>query len=217
MRKYAIIALALLVAAPLAFAGVHLVGGGGNTGNTIPWWPGNSSFPQMRFQTIWRQSDIGEAGYITLVEHQAYPGYTHAGGNFTGCKVLLCHTSVAAITSTFASNYGGQTPVTVFSGTKTVPRASGGTWWTVLSGATLFNYNNTNNLLYEVSWTGNNGATGANYIVHTSSGQTGRVYASSATASSGSVTSGYGTVARITIGASAVKPTSLGRVKAMYE
>jgi hypothetical protein len=207
----------VLVAAPMVFAGVHMVGGSGGTGNTIPWWPGNSSYPQMRFQTIWRQTDIGEAGTITLVEHQAYPGYNHVGGSFTGCRILLCHTTVSTITSTFASNYGGQTPRLVFSGTKVVPRASGGTWWAVLSGSSLFAYNNTNNLLYEVSWTGNTGATGANYITHTRSGQTGRVFAPNATASSGSITAGYGTLARITIGASGVAPTSLGRVKAMYE
>ncbi|UCH78012.1 MAG: hypothetical protein JSU81_09860, partial [Candidatus Coatesbacteria bacterium] len=172
---------------------------------------------QMRFQTIWRQSDIGEAGNITLVEHQAYPGYTHVGGNFTGCRILLCHTSVSTITSTFASNYGGQTPRLVFSGTKVVPRAVGGTWWTVVSGSALFAYNNTNNLLYEVSWTGNTGASGANYITHTRSGQTGRVWANSATASSGSITAGYGTLARITVVSSGVAPTSLGRVKSMYK
>jgi hypothetical protein len=168
----------------------------------------------MRFMTIWRQTDIGEAGTITLVEHR--DGDTSStGGTFTGCLIKLCHTSVAAINRTFATNYGGNTPVTCFSGTKVVPNVSPGTWWTVMSGSSLFDYNNTHNLLYEVSWTGRSG--GPNFITHTLLGQCGRVYAASATATTGSVMSTYGTIARITISPSAVEPTSLGRVKAMYE
>jgi hypothetical protein len=84
-----------------------------------------------------------------------------------------------------------------------------------MSGSSLFSYNNTDNLLYEVSWTG--GFVGPNYINHTSSGQAGRVYAPRATASSGNVNAGYGTLARITIVPTAVEPTSLGRVKSLYE
>jgi hypothetical protein len=214
MRSFAIVILALLVAAPIAFAGVHVVGGAGGTGNTIPWWGNSSSYPQMRFQTIWRQSDIGESGTITLVEHQDWSA-SSGGGTFTGCLVKLCHTSLSAITSTFATNYGGNTPVTCFDGTKVVPDVSSGEWWTVLSGASLFDYNNTDNLLYEVSWTGRSGS--PNYINHTSSGYTGRVWASSATATTGSTTTGYGTIARITIRpGSGVAPTSLGRVKGLY-
>jgi len=207
------IGLALLVAAPVALAGVHTVGGAGGTGNTIPWWGNSSTYPEMRFQTIWRQSDIAEAGMITLVEHQDWSA-SSTGGTFTGCLVKLCHTSLAAITSVFADNYGGNTPVTCLDGTVIVPDVNNGDWWTVLSGASLFQYNNTHNLLYEVSWTGRSG--GPNYINHPSSGYTGRVWAASASAATGSTSTGYGTVARITIRPSAVEPTSLGRVKSMY-
>jgi hypothetical protein len=197
----------------MAFAGVHTVGGGGGVGNTIPWWGNNSTYVQMRFQTIWLQSQISEAGNVTKLEHQDWSNNS-TGGTFTGCLVKLCHTSLSAITAVFADNYGGNTPVTILSGTKVVPDVSNGQWWEVASGSSLFGYNNTNNLLYEVSWTGRSG--GPNYINHTSSGQTGRVYANSATASSGSVTAGYGTIARITIEPTGVAPTSLGRVKSLY-
>jgi hypothetical protein len=212
MKSSLLIALALLVAAPLALAGVHTVGGAGGTGNTIPWWGNNASYPEMRFQTIWLQSQIGEGGTITLVEHQDWSA-SSTGGTFTGCLVKLCHTSLSAITSTFADNYGGNTPVTIINGTVIVPDVNNGDWWTLASGS-LFDYNNTANLLYEVSWTGRSG--GPNYINHTSSGQTGRVYANSATATTGSVTSGYGTIARLTLRPNAVEATSLGRVKSLF-
>jgi len=215
MKKYVVFTAALVVAAAtFAVAGVHTVGGAGGVGNTIPWWGNSSSFPEMRFQTIWLSTAIGESGVVTKLEHQDYSA-SSGGGVFTGCRVLLCHTGLTAITATFASNYGGNTPVAVVSGTVTVPNVNNGDWWTVFTGSTAFNYNSARNMLYEVSWTGRSGS--PNYINHTRSGETGRVYASSATASSGSVTAGYGTVARITITPSAVKPTSLGRVKAMYE
>jgi hypothetical protein len=214
VRSFAIVVLALLVAAPLAFAGVHTVGGGGGTGNTIPWWGNNASYLEMRFQTIWLSSQITESGMVTKVEHQDWSNNS-TGGTFTGCLVKLCHTGLSAITTTFASNYGGNTPVTIYTGTKVVPDVNNGEWWEVASGSSLFDYNNARNMLYEVSWTGRSG--GPNYINHTSSGQTGRVYANSATASTGTVTAGYGTIARITIIPSSVRPTSLGRVKAMYE
>jgi hypothetical protein len=215
VKNYVVLTAALVVAAAtFAVAGVHTVGGGGGVGNTIPWWGNSSSFPQMRFQTIWLSSQISESGVVTKLEHQDY-STSSTGGTFNGCLVKLCHTGLTAVTAVFANNYGGNTPVTVVSGTVVVPDVSSGQWWTLFSSSSTFTYNNARNLLYEVSWTTRSG--GPNYINHTRSGQPGRVYASSATASSGSVTSGYGTVARITIEPTSVKPTSLGRVKAMYE
>ncbi len=215
MKKLVFLTLALVVATTtVAVAAVHTVGGAGGNGNTIPWWGNNASFPQMRFQTIWLQSQIGEGGKITKLEHQNW-STSSRGGTFTGCLVKLCHTNLSAVTTTFATNYGGGTPVTCFSGTVVVPYVGNGIWWTVMSGSSLFDYNNTRNLLYEVSWTGRSG--GANYINHTRSGQTGRIYANSATATTGSVTAGYGTVTRITIVPTGVAPTSLGRVKSIFK
>jgi hypothetical protein len=213
MRNSVLVALALLVAAPMAFAGVHTVGGAGGSGNTIPWWGNNSNYLQMRFQTIWLSSQIGESGLVTKLEHQDWSNNS-TGGTFTGCLVKLCHTGLTAITSNFANNYGGNTPITCLSATVVVPNVNNGDWWTVFSSSTAFTYSTARNLLYEVSWTGRSG--GPNYINHTSSGQTGRVWANSATATTGSITAGYGTIARITIEPTGVAPTSLGRVKSIY-
>jgi hypothetical protein len=210
MKKYVSLTLALVVVtATLASAGVHVVAGPGTGGNTIPFWP---SQPGMRWQTIWHKADINEGGAVTKVEFQAYRIST--ASTFTTCKVLLCHTSLAHVTTSYVGNYSGKTPVTVFSGTKVVPVTAQGQWWTVVD-PTNFTYNNSDNLLIEVSWVSGSPSTVCHCYIN-SRGKAGRVYAYSATASSGTVTANYDQLGRITIRPTAVSPTSLGRIKGLY-
>jgi hypothetical protein len=215
MKKLVFAALALTIAtAGIAVAAVHNVGGAGTSGNTIPFWANSTYYPQMRFQTMWRQNEINEVGPISLIEFQMYTGYQGNGGTFNGCKILLCHSSATAIGSTFATNYGGGTPVTVFSGTYVLARYPGGTWVKIVE-PTNFTFNNTRNLLFEVSWTSYSSG-GTNYMYYTSSGGPGRIYANSATATTGTVQANYWQKGRITVGYTGVAPTSLGKVKALY-
>jgi len=215
MKKLVFVALALTIAtAGVAVALVHNVGGSGTGGNTIPFWANSSYYPQMRFQTMWLQSEISEAGDITNIEFQMYSGYTGYGGTFNGCKILLCHTTATTIGSTYATNYGGGTPVAVFDGTYVLASNPGGSWVSIVK-PTNFTFNNTNNLLIEVSWTSFTGG-GTNYMYY-SSGGPGRIYAASATATTGTVEAGYWQKARITVESVGVAPTSLGRVKAMFD
>ena len=212
MKKLAFVALALLVAAPLAFAAVHTVGGAGGSANTFP-FSGNST--GHRWQQIWFQNQINEAGAITLVEFQRHSSYTGPGGTYQTGDVLLCHTTLNAITSTYASNYAGFTPVTIFSGVISIPAGAAGVWFTVVGGISNFNYNNVNNLLIEVSWA--SGTSGSNFMNYTASGQPGRLYAQTKTATTGTVGAGYGHIGRITIQpGGGVAPSSLGRVKGLY-
>jgi hypothetical protein len=117
-KAISLVAIALLVLTGLSLAGEHLVGGSGNSNNTIPFWGG---YPAARWQTIWLQTEIGEAGKITKIEWQNYSGSAGNGGTFNQCDILLCHTSLSAVTATFANNYGGNTPVNVYSGTFVLP------------------------------------------------------------------------------------------------
>jgi hypothetical protein len=213
MKKVALLTLALIVAASTAaVAAVHVVGGAGGSANTFP-FRGNTT--GHRWQQIWFQNQINEAGAITLVEFQRHPSYSGNGGTYQNGDVLLCHTTLSAITNTYATNYGGKTPVTIFHGVISIPAGAGGAWFTVVGGISNFNYNNVNNLLIEVSWA--SGTTATNFMNYTSGGQPGRIYAQSKTATTGSITSGYGHIGRITIEPTGVAPTSLGRVKALYE
>ena len=212
MKKHALLTLALVVAtATAASAGVFLVGGGNTGGNTIPFWAAQAA---MRWQTIWDKSNITEAGAVSKVELISYTGGIRTPSTFTGCKILLSHTTLTHVTTNFVANYGGQTPVTVFSGTKVIPAMGGSTWFTIVE-PTNFTYNRTYNLLIEVSWTSGSGSRSDFQI--NSRGSHGRIWAYNATASSGSVTTNYDQRGRITIGYVGVAPTSLGRVKSIFK
>lgn len=210
MKKLVFLTLALVLAAStVAVAGVHLVGGNKTGANTIPFWP---TRPGMRWQTIWHKTDINEAGAISKVEFQA--STISVTSTFTGCNVLLCHTSLGHVTTSYKGNYDGKTPVTVFSGTKVVPATPSGQWFTVVT-PTNFTYNNSDNLLIEISWVSGSGGTVCHCSIN-SGGKAGRLYAYDPKAETGTVTRNYDQLGRITIGPSGVAPTSLGRVKSLF-
>jgi hypothetical protein len=210
--KTLFIVMMALVVGGAAFAGEHMVGGTGTSNNTIPFWGGRSD-PGMRWQTIWLQSELSEAGPISKIEWQNWASGTGSGGSFSTCKMYLCHTKLTAVTATFNDNYGGNTPVEVYSGTYTIPSLPANTWHTIVE-PTNFTYNNTDNVLMEVTWVGP--STGGTTPFKTSTSGTGRVYAWNPTATTGSVTASYGQYGRITIGYEGVNPTSLGRVKSIF-
>ena len=215
--KYALWTLAVLVAASsAAVAAEHIVGGGTpNSNNTFPFW---GTYTAFRWQTMWFQYELDEAGPITRVEWQIWSNPSGApGGSFTGCQVLLCHTGISAITTNFASNYGGKTPVNVYSGTYTLSAYPVDTWVTIVS-PTNFTYNNSDNLLMEVSWQGGSGSTNSMKVRTSGSGPyPGRIWnTSSKTATTGSIQASYHHYGRITITPTGVAPTSLGRIKGLY-
>ncbi len=214
MKKVLFVTLAVVIGAGGALAAVHTVGGTPNSNNTIPFWGGR---PAMRWQTLWFQSELGEAGPITKVEWQVWANGSSAGGTFNSTDILLCHTSLAAVTSNFNNNYDGKTPVNVFSGTYNLAGYPANSWVTIVTPSN-FTYNNTDNLLMEVSFDGSTGGT-TPFKIRSSGGgpYPGRVFnMSSKTATTGTVTASYHHYGRITISATGVAPTSLGRVKALY-
>lgn len=217
MKKLVFLTLALAVAAStVAVAAVHVVGGGTpNTANTFPW----GARPGMRWQTMWFKSELNEPGKVTKIEWQVYDRIAGAGGVYSNCDILLCNTTVSALTATYASNYGTATPVNVFTGTYTLAASPTNAWVTIVS-PTNFTYANTGNLLMEVSWASATG--GSNFFKYRSTGGTypGRVYNTSAgakTATTGTLNTTYHQYGRITIEPTGVAPTSLGRVKSIFK
>jgi hypothetical protein len=190
----------------------HEVGGAPARGHTVPFW---SEKAAMRFQCLWLQSEIGENGRVVKIDFsfKQYAGTPPA--TFTGCTMLLCHTPVNKITANFKSNYGGKSPVEVFSGKFEIPAGLQENDWFMVVAPETFRFNNTNNLLMEVVWTGASGAAESRFWI-ADTDQPGRVRAFSATAINGTVLPNQGQVARITIGSPAVNPTSLGRVRALF-
>jgi hypothetical protein len=211
VRKLVVLALALIVAAStVAVAGEHIVGGTAYTGNTIPWW---GSYTAGRFHCMWFQSEINEAGPVSKIEFQVS---STAGNTFNNVDMLLCHSGLSALTSNYTTNYNSKTPVKVFSGNFTIPASLPSRSWFVQCSPTNFTYNNSDNLLFEISWSGRS-TSGANYFYRANVGQPGRVWASSKTATTGSLYANQGEIARITIGFVGVAPTSLGRVKSIFK
>jgi hypothetical protein len=217
MKKYALLTFALVMAgSTTAVAGQHIVGGPYTTCNTLPFWAQYSYCPQVRWQCLWRGNEIVENGHVGKVEWLAYPT-TLYGGTFNGCKILLAHSSLATLTATYADNYKrDNTAVTVFEGDYEAPTPAGGEWATIIEPWPTIIYNNTDNLLMEVSWTSYTGGGRNDYRCNSSSGYGGRVYAYSATATSGTLNTYYSQYARISFYYLDVAPTSLGRIKSLY-
>ena len=215
MKKLVFLTLALIIAtSTLAAAAVHIVGGGTpNSNNTFPFW---GTYPAFRWQTMWFKSELNEPGPVTKIEWMTWNATR--GGSYSNCDILLCHTGVSAITTNFATNYGGKTPVNVYTGTYTLSSYPVDTWVTIVS-PTNFTYNNTDNLLMEVSWQGGSGSTNSMKVRTSGAGPyPGRIWnTSSKTATTGSIQPSYHHYARITIGAiPGFAPTSLGRIKGLY-
>jgi hypothetical protein len=119
------------------------------TGNYIPFW--GNSYNACRFQTLYRQSDIAVAGEIVRF---AFMPWGSSVGTFDNVRVYLCHTNVVQLSTTFDTNYGGNTPVEVINVPSMNVGNAGNIWmeWDV-----SFDYNNTDNLLIEIRWNGDNG------------------------------------------------------------
>ncbi len=78
-------------------------------------------------------------------------------GTFGGAQVLFCHTSRTSLSTDFAANYAGNTPVAVVSRSSLALNWIEGQW-NEMAFDSLFAYNGSDNLLIEFRWDGANGA-----------------------------------------------------------
>ncbi len=212
MKRAALVALALVAvtvfSAPALATGKVVDIGTTAAYNYIPWW--GSSYNSMRFQCLWFQSTIGYAGYIQAI-HWDRGTYT-TGGTYNDVRVWLCHSTKTALEATFNNNYTGNTPVQVMSKASfTLPAGPG--WVDTGIDPNKFNYNNSNNLLMEVRWNGDGGV--GNPCARTSQANS-RVYATSHTATTGSVQNNGQRIRLYIATMTALEPTSLGRVKTLF-
>jgi hypothetical protein len=118
------------------------------TGNYIPFW--GNSYNACRFQTLYLQSEINQAGQIVIFSFMPSTGQI---GTYDNMRVYMCHTNVSQLSTTFDLNYGGQTPILVIDEASMMIGNAGNVWmdWDV-----AFDYNNTDNLLIEIRWNGDN-------------------------------------------------------------
>jgi hypothetical protein len=133
-----------------------------------------------------------------------------SAGTFNNFSIKMCHTSLTALAKNFKGNYGGNTPVEVYKNSAQYVNASPYKWFG-FPFAAAFNYNGKDNFIIEVQWNGDSGG----YAYNHWSPATGRcVYSVNGGAA---VLSNYLHYMRISIGALGVSPTSLGRVKALFD
>lgn len=175
--------------------------------NRAPWRGGGGN--AIRWQCLWFQSSINYAGYINQIEF--YYGSGSLPASFNDCHILLCHTTKTALEATFANNYTGNTPVEVFSGTQTL---TAGPWLNMGTKPNLFNYNNRDNLLMEITW---NGDSGRDVYCWRGSGTYRRCYNTSSSTATTGTRYNESQYIRLHIGTmTGVAPTSLGRVKTLF-
>ncbi|UCH78165.1 MAG: hypothetical protein JSU81_10650 [Candidatus Coatesbacteria bacterium] len=206
MRKVLLTFAAGLALASGAFATGHTVYiFNGTSGSIYPWYSSNDG---MRCQMLFDRAKINYAGTITEFELEKH-AYV---GEYGTVKFYLCHTPLAALTTDFNGNYGGNTPKLVASfATYRLPEVEG---VYPIPMADSFAYNNRDNLLLEVTW-----ELGKNQKVSLVSGTvTAHVcYAYDARATTGTVAD-VGLNARVHFDTGpAVTPASFGRVKALYQ
>jgi hypothetical protein len=176
----------------------------GSLGSIYPWYSPNDG---MRCQMLFDRDKINYGGTITEfeLEKQVY------SGEYGTVKFYLCHTPLAALTSDFKANYGGNAPKLVASFTTYKLPSVEGIY--PIPMAETFDYNNRDNLILEITW-----ETGGRQKVTLLSGSLAAhvCCAYDAKATTGTVDD-VALNARISFDMyPAVAPASFGRVKALY-
>ena len=168
----------------------------------------------MRHQALVLKSDGLPAGVISAWEWESWSVIELC--RYKSFKVKLCHTPLTKLTDTFATNYGGKTPVKVLD---KAPFSFGpitSVRWFGFDFDTPFEYNGRDNLVVEVWWVTVNQGGGC---VQWNLPENGRCCwandDSPGYPNRGKVYT-YRYHMRITMSPAAVAPTSLGRVKSMY-
>ena len=174
---------------------------------------GNSGVNAVRCQDLVLASELwpwDNAPVNSIKKWEWYAAPTVSPGTFNNFTIKICHTTRTTLTANFNVNYGGRTPVTVYSRRSQPINAEPGKWFG-FDFDSQFNYGYGYNVIVEVEWSGDNG--GYAYT-----------YRSAATArcvfnyNGGAATvRNYVHYMRVTIlYIPGVAPTSLGRVKALY-
>ncbi|MEM3396647.1 MAG: hypothetical protein QW620_03225 [Thermoplasmata archaeon] len=121
---------------------------------------GGLNYNAMRMQLIIPQSDLLSYGIVDKIWFHADATDSDGDGviaSLNNFKVYLCHTkrSPTAVSSVFEDNYGGNTPMLVFSAQSFSFKEDG--TWQAIDLDDIFCYDNVSNLLIEIRWSGDNG------------------------------------------------------------
>ncbi len=201
---FLVCAAALLVVAGASATGHDVYIFVGSEAAVQPWYPYH---PGMRCQILFDQSRIDYAGAVTELQLEK----SEHVATFLDVKFYLCHTPLAALSSDFQANYGGNAPKLVASfATYELPTVQG---VYPIPMAETFDYNNWDNLLLEITW---KSGTGQKVFLLAGTLKSHQCYAYDEQATVGTVQDlGYNALIYFDT-YHAVAPASLGRVKALY-
>ncbi|MBM4249491.1 MAG: hypothetical protein FJ149_08695, partial [Euryarchaeota archaeon] len=122
-------------------------GGGGGSTNVFPFGSGTS----VRFQWLYLPGEINTGGMLAKAGWKVQAGYGIGGSaTLSNFKFKVCNTTITGLTTTFDSNYGGATPVTVIDAASYQISESNGYVW--IDPPETFYYDNSKSLLMEVSF-----------------------------------------------------------------
>jgi hypothetical protein len=171
-----------------------------------------------RHQVLVLKDDGLPAGTISKWEWNAAVDLTAC--SYYEYRLRLCHTTLSALTDTFANNYAGNTPVTVYSRNPATIGAVSANSWFGFPFDTPFDYDGQRNLVVEVWWVNDNNGGGNTQWNFPVNGRCCFSYIVNGNPINGYPDKGFASYflhyMRATISPSAVAPTSLGRVKSMY-
>lgn len=169
---------------------VEVIIGSPYIGNVIPFW--GQSYNACRFQVLFYQTEINISGNI--IKFAFMPSSSgFVTGDYYRVKVLFCHTSVSQLSASFDLNYTGNTPVEVLSAETLTVGGAQNVWMDL---PVDFPYNNLDNLLVEITWSGDAGTNIA--LWRTSESVPRRLYAWSDQATTGTLQN-TGNYVRLTI------------------
>jgi hypothetical protein len=143
---------------------------------------------------------------------------THASqatGKFMNVRILMCETGVQSLSNVFQNNYGGNTPVEVFStDTLTIDWVSTSPGWNGFDLDTPFQYSGGNNLIVEFRYLGHDGKTINARAAALASGD--RCLDGPTPGSSTGTLMSFLTCMRIHYDSSELKPFTFGALKALF-
>ena len=134
----------------------------------------------------------------------------------------MCHTRLDSLTTSYVNNYDGRTPVNVINRSRLNVASASPETWVAFDFDVPFDYDGAENLIVEVWWEDDNGAGGAARYGNAGGGNR-QLYSGILNGNpyggypNSGYTSQYMHYMRITLTASAVGRSSLGRIKALFE
>ena len=164
----------------------------------------------MRSQDLVLQEEGPTAGTITRWEW--YASSLLSRGYFKNFKLTLCHTGRSELVADFVANYDNHKPVVVYEKESQYAEATAYTWWG-FDFDTPFEYDGDDNLIVEVFWLERDGGPG---VVSYWTPKKGRCCMYAGPVPTDPAVFDYLHYMRVTVSPTAVAPTSLGRVKAMF-